>query len=417
MAAEREGAPADGASEEPAAGDRSSAPGAPDDPDGSPLRWLAAGAALLLVLLFLYSVRDLLLLLFLSVLFSVYLGALTDWQERRLGLPRPLGLTLSLVGTLVGFGVIGALLVPRLAQQGAQLVTALPEQMMRWERSLAGFLEQYPVLGGLVGPLEQGESYFGTLFREISRYFTDVFPYLFSGLWFLVHLVSFFAISIYLTARPSLYRDEVLALVPPDRRAAAADIFEELTETLRAWVGGQLLAMTVLGVLTWVGLELLDVPFALAFGVFAGVAAIVPFFGTLVSTLLPALYVLPSGGALYALAVAGVGAVVHLIEANVVAPMIFERRVELPPAWTLLTLLVMVKLLGAVGLLVAVPVFAAGRVLVRRIYVDRVLGAAAARPAGGTGPGDAPGPAGGGPDPGAGSEGGSVPDRGEEREG
>lgn len=385
----------------------------------SPLRWLAAGAALLLLLLFLYSVRDLLLLLFLAVLFSVYLGALTDWQEQRLGLPRPLGLTISLVGTLVGFGIVGALLVPRLAQQGAQLVTALPEQMMRWEQSLAGFLEQYPVLGGLVGPLEQGESYFGTLFREIGRYFTDVFPYLFSGLWFLVHLVSFFAISIYLTAKPSLYRGEVLSLVPPARREVAADILEELGETLRAWVGGQLLAMTVLGVLTWVGLELLDVPFALAFGVFAGVAAIVPFFGTLVSTLLPALYVLPTGGPLYALAVAGVGAVVHLIEANVVAPMIFERRVELPPAWTLLTLLVMVKLLGAVGLLVAVPVFAAGRVLVRRIYVDRVLEDAEFRPAAETGPVDVPVPVGEGSgltlDPEAAD--GSIPDRMEESEG
>ncbi len=380
----------------------------------SPVRWLAAGAALVLALLFLYSVRDLLLLLFLAVLFSVYLGALTDWQERRLGFPRPLGLAVSMVGTLLGFGVVGALLVPRLVPQGAQLVTALPEQMMRWEQSIAGFLEQYPVLGALVGPLEQGQSYFGTLFREISRYFTDVFPYLFSGLWFLVHLVSFFAISIYLTAKPSLYRGEVLALVPPGQREPAADILEELGETLRAWVGGQLLAMTVLGVLTWVGLELLDVPFALAFGVFAGVAAIVPFFGTLVSTLLPALYVLPSGGALYALAVASVGAVVHLVEANVVAPMIFEHRVELPPAWTLLTLLVMVKLLGFVGLLVAVPVFAVGRVLVRRIYVDRVLEEADYRPAAETGRVDVPVPTGEGLRLEEGADASSVPDEMEE---
>ena len=362
----------------------------------SPVRWLVGGAALLLLLLFLYSVRDLLLLLFLAVLFSVFLGAQTDWFQRRMALPRPVGILLSVLTTLLVLGGVGVLLVPRLTQQVAQLVTALPEQMMRWERSLAGFLEQYPLLRDLVGPVQEGQSYVGTLFREIGQYFTDVFPYLFSGLWFLVHLVSFFAISIYLTAKPALYRSEVLQLVPPEKREVAADILGELGDTLRAWVGGQLLAMVFLGALTWTGLELLSVPFALAFGVFAGLAAIVPFFGTLVSTLLPALYVLPTDGAVYALAVAGVGAGVHLVEANVVAPMIFERRVELPPAWTLLTLLVLVKLLGPIGLLVAVPVFATGRVLVRRIYIDRVLEHATYRPAGEEGPVDVPVPSGDG---------------------
>lgn len=339
----------------------------------SPLRWLTAGAGLLLLLLFVYSVREILLLLFLAVLFSVFLASLTEMFQRRLGLPRPLGIVASLAVTILGVAGVGVLLVPPLTRQAAQLVTALPEQLVRWERSVAAFLEQYPLLGDLVGQVGEGQTWVGTLARDVGEYFTDVFPYLFSGLWFVVHLVTFFAVSIYFTVKPSLYRDGVLRLVPPGERRAAADILEELAETLRAWVGGQLLAMVVLGALTWLGLELLSVPFALAFGVFAGAAAIVPFFGTLLSTLLPALYVLPSGGAWYAAAVAGVGAAVHLLEANVVAPLIFERRVELPPAWTLLTLLVMVKLLGAIGLLVAVPVFAAGRVLVRRVWVERVL--------------------------------------------
>jgi len=382
----------------------------------SPLRWLAAGAGLLLLLFFLYSVREVLFLLFLAVLFSVYLTGLTSWFQERLGLPRPAGIASALVLTLLVLTAVGILLLPRFTRQGAELITALPEQMMRWERSLAELLEQYPLAGDLVGPLQEGQSYIGAIFREIGQYFTDVVPYLFGGIWFLVHLFTFFAVSIYFTAKPSLYRREVLQLVPPRMREAAADILQELALTLRAWVGGQLLAMVVLGALTWVGLELLDVPFALAFGVFAGVAAIVPFFGTLVSTLLPALYVLPSGGPVYALAVAGVGAVVHLIEANVVAPMIFERRVELPPAWTLLTLLVMVKLMGAVGLIVAVPVFAIARVLVRRIYIDRVLDRSEFRPPGEEAPVDVPVPRdtgvrlAGGSDP-------SVPEMGEGREG
>ncbi|HEX5871153.1 MAG TPA: AI-2E family transporter, partial [Longimicrobium sp.] len=151
------------------------------------------------------------------------------------------------------------------------------------------------------------------------------------------------------------------------------DILADLARSLRAWIGGQMLAMVFLGVLTWIGLELLDVPFALAFGVFTGVLVMIPFFGTLVSTLLPALFVLGSGGVWHAFLVVLLGLVVHLIEANFVHPLIMERRVHLPPVLSILSVLVMAELLGPVGLLVAVPVLATVMVITRRIYVHRLL--------------------------------------------
>jgi predicted PurR-regulated permease PerM len=89
--------------------------------------------------------------------------------------------------------------------------------------------------------------------------------------------------------------------------------------------------------------------------------------------MLPALYVLPFGGWLWALAVVLLGVVVHVVEANVVAPKVFERQVRLPPVWTLLSVLIALKLLGPIGMIVAVPILAVGRVLVKRLYVERVL--------------------------------------------
>lgn len=337
------------------------------------LRLVLTAVFLVLLLLFLYSVAELLLLLFIAILLSTYLGALTDWFERRLRLPRVAGIAASVLVTLVGVGGVGALLVPPLAEQTSALFVALPQQLIRWEASLVSLLETYPLLRDLAPPIAEGQSYFGTLFREIGQYFTDVFPYLFTGLWFLIHAVSVLAMGVYLTAKPGEYRAELIQLVPRRHRDLAIDVLHELGTTLRAWVGGQILAMIVLGVLTWIGLAALGVPFSLAFGVFTGLVAIVPFFGTLFSTLLPALYVLPSDGVLYALAVAMVGVGVHLFEANVVAPKIFERQVELPPVWTLLSVLVAFKLLGPVGLIVAVPVVAVLRVLIRRLYVERMV--------------------------------------------
>jgi predicted PurR-regulated permease PerM len=131
--------------------------------------------------------------------------------------------------------------------------------------------------------------------------------------------------------------------------------------------------MFVLGIFTWIGLVLLRVPYALAFGVFTGAVAIVPFFGTLVSTLLPAFFVLGGGGLLQAFWVVMLGVGVPIFEANVVAPMIMERQVHLPPVLSILAVLIMAHLLHVIGLLVAVPVLAVVMVVARRLYIHRVL--------------------------------------------
>ena len=131
--------------------------------------------------------------------------------------------------------------------------------------------------------------------------------------------------------------------------------------------------MTFLGTLTATGLYFLHVPYYVTFGVFTGLATIVPFFGTLLATTLPALFVLtgPDGGS-RALWVIGLGVIVHLIEGNLVSPYIMQRQVDLPPVLTIVFVLIIGKLLGPLGLLVAVPGLAVIMVIVKRILLSRI---------------------------------------------
>ncbi len=327
----------------------------------------------LLFLLFVYSVAEILLLLFIAVLFSLYLGAITDTLQRRLAVPRPLGLLFAILFTIAATVGIGALIVPPVAEQTSELVQQLPEQLERWEDDMVHLAESKPLVANLFGHLDENESYVGNIAAEIGSYFRSVVPYVFSGMQFLIHFFSVLVMGIYLTLRPAMYREGLIALAPPVHRELVRDILTDLAVTLRSWIVGQLLAMFTLATFTWVGLMILRVPYALAFGVFTGIVAIVPFFGTLVSTLLPAVFVLGQGHALQALLVALLGVVVHLVEANFVAPMIMERQVSLPPVLTLLSVLIMAHLMEIIGLLVAVPVLASTLVIVRRIYIHRVL--------------------------------------------
>jgi len=338
---------------------------------------LATTVFVILLLLFVNSIAGLLLLVFVSALFAVYLNTLIDSLTRRLSVSRGLGLVLALLTTVLVIGLVGLLIVPAVINQFDELIGALPRNIVAIETKLSALAQEDNLLGRILRPIGEGRegsaAFLDRVFEQTSEFFGDVVPYVFSGIGVLIHVVSVLIMGIYLAVKPSLYREGIVALTPPAYRDLARDILADLGHTIRAWLVGLGISMLVLGILTWIGLLLLDVPYSLAFGVFTGLAVIVPFFGTITSTLLPALFVVGTAGVTKALLVILLGVIIHVFEANVVAPMVFEKKVELPPVLTILSVLVMAKLLGAVGLLVAVPVLATAMVLVRRIFVHRVL--------------------------------------------
>jgi len=327
-----------------------------------------------LAIWFTVRVVEVLLLVFLAVLLAVYLAALTDLLERRLGLPRWLGLTIAAAGTLVLIAGLGALIVPPVFDQTQALVSGLPKTLTDIQTVLADWARQYPV----VRRTELADPQSGLVARLIDDATnflrSSLVPYLRAGGKLFIESASVVVMALYLARHPALYRDGIVSLVAPKHRAVALRILEDASATLRAWIGGQLLAMFVLGVLTALGLLLLGVPYSLAFGAFTGLVAVVPFFGTMLSTILPALFVVGTGDWLHVTAVLALGVVVHLIEANLVAPFIMERKVALPPVLTIASVLMMGTLLGLIVLVVAVPVLAVGMVIVRHILQGEIYG-------------------------------------------
>jgi predicted PurR-regulated permease PerM len=325
-------------------------------------------------LLALYQVADLVFVFFIAALIAIYLDALEDPFTRYLHLPRAAALLLALLVTLAALAGVVALLAPPLVQQTDELVAAVPKYLSDLDGLIRHLADRYPVLRR-AGVASSDRGLMTTALLGIADFVrTGIIPYVTTTGRILIDAVAVVVMAIYLSLRPSLYRDGLVALVPPRHRQAARAILRDLGVTLRAWVMAQLMAMVLLGVLTAIGLWVLDVPYWLAFGIFAGLAALVPFFGTLFSTLLPALLVLGERGFLAFLAVASVGVVVHLIEANLVGPLIMQRQVRLPPVLTILSVLVMAELAGPVGLVVAVPALATVMVVVRHVLLQHVYG-------------------------------------------
>lgn len=327
-----------------------------------------------LAIWFVVQVVEVLLLVFVAILLAVYLSAVTDVLERRFKLARWAGLTLAVVATVASITFVGVLLIPPVVDQTQALIGGLPQTLTNIQNVLARWASQYPVLRetDLANP---SSGLVAALVNDASDFLRgSLLPYVTAGGKVFIEGAAVVVMALYLARQPVLYRDGLISLVAPRHRPIAVRVFQDMAATLRAWVVGQMLAMTVLAVLTAIGLWILGVPFWLAFGIFTGLVAIVPFFGTLVSTLLPAVFVVASGDWIKVVLVILLGVVVHVFEANVVVPRIMQHKVFLPPVLTISGVLIMGTLLGAIGLIVAVPILAVTLVLVRHVLHGEIYG-------------------------------------------
>ena len=283
---------------------------------------------------------------------------------------------MALVGTVCAVAGLGSLLVGPVVAQTQELISVLPRYIPAWEAQLEALVASVPGLSGWVRP---GEHQLVQLALEEAKSFVgELVPRVFGVLHGFINVVSILVMALYLALRPDTYQDLFITLIPPRHRESARDVIAAATLALRAWTFAQLLAMLVLGVLTAFGLWLLGVPYWLTFGIFTGVVALVPFFGTLVSSLLPALFVLVDGDGMRALLVIALGFVIHFVENNVVNPLIMQKHASLPPVLTIMSVLICGKLLGPLGLLVAVPGLSVLLVVVRKLLVERTYGSESA---------------------------------------
>ena len=317
-------------------------------------------------------VAQVLILLFIGVLISLYLRAVAGWFERRWHFPERFAFLTSLLLSVAGVVAIFYILVPPVITQTQALIKVLPNYITGWEAGIERTISRMPALRDYWGPPGAHKILFA-VYNEVSGALASIPTKVLSLVQGAISIFSITVIAIYLSLHPALYREWLIALFPPIHRDLVRDVLGDLGDTLRSYIVGQLLVMAFLAALTAIFLYVLDVPFALTFGIFTGLVAIIPFFGTLLSTTLPALFVLngPNGG-VRALLVLGVGVVVHLIEGNIVSPYAMSKKVDLPPVLTIMSVLIMGQLLGGIGLIVALPTLAMVMVIVRRILITRI---------------------------------------------
>lgn len=333
---------------------------------------ILAGVVLTFLLLWMLgATADVFLLLFIAIIISLYLGAVRDLFVEKAHLPPKLAFFLSVFGTAAALLGLFAILLPPVVEQTRALIVVMPQYIDTWETGIDHFVTRFPAMRDVWKP---GEHRLMTVvYNQLSDQASLVVPRVLSFVRVMIDCFAVIVMSIYLALQPGVYREWLIALFPPVHRDLVRDVLRDLADGLRAYIVGQLLTMTFLAALTAAGLYILDVPYWLTFGIFTGLVAIIPFFGTLLATTLPALFVLGGpGGGTRAVYVLLLGVVIHLIEGNLVSPLVMSKKIDMPPVLTITSVLVIGQLLGPLGLVVALPTLVAVMVVVRRILINRI---------------------------------------------
>ncbi|HVK23886.1 MAG TPA: AI-2E family transporter [Actinokineospora sp.] len=319
----------------------------------------AAGVAVTYALvLVLDSARSVLILIGLALFIAIGIEPLVSWLVNR-RFPRWLAVTTVFLTALGALGGLLAAAVPIVVEQGTQFMRQAPEYLRQaQDRStwLGELDERFHLregienaLDGGAGLLDAGVLVFGAL--------TD----------FLVLVV----LTVYFVADLPRIRTALYRLVPHSRRPRAILLGDEISAKVGGYVLGNLAISGIAGVLTLAWLLIFGVPYAVLLAVTVAVLDLVPVVGSIIGGALISLVALTVSFPVF-LATVGFVIAYRVAEDYLLIPKIIGTAVKVPALVTVVAVLLGGALLGVVGALVAIPIAAAGLLLMKEVLLPRL---------------------------------------------
>lgn len=302
----------------------------------------------LLSLWILYQIIDLILLLFVALILMSALAPIVAFLEK---IKIPKALSIIIVYTLV-FGILGGILTisfTPLIDQTATLIQVLPSavvEILSVSQVDAGFLQKE--LTGLTG----------NIFSLTKTLFNN-----------LIAIILLLVLSFYLLLeRENLEKRASSLFIGNEERVRKLLI--EVEEKLGMWLRGQIILSIVIGVLAYLGLTILQIPYALPLAIWAGLLEVIPVIGPIISAI-PVILLALTISPLLAAGSAAMYFVIQQLENHLIVPQIMGKAVGLNPLIVILAIAVGGRLLGVGGALLAVPIVVVVQIILAEVISGR----------------------------------------------
>lgn len=306
--------------------------------------------AVTFLLLFLYFIKDILLIVLVAILLALTIDPIVDMLKKRYGMPRMLGAGTLFAVALILLMAIIYIVVPPLAQQVSQLGEALPGyfQKENWEMLLQS--------GSNLGLSSQDLQ---NVISELSGGIKSGGETLVSGALGIaggiLSAILVIVMTFYLVLEDDGVEKFIRALVPDAEQKRALRVAHKIEKKLGHWLLGQLALGVIVGMLSLLGLYIIGVPYATVLALLAGVLELVPYIGPALSAI-PAVLIAFSISPTLAFFTLILYFLIQQFENHVIVPKVMSKSVGLHPIIIIIAALLGGKLAGIAGMILAVPV-------------------------------------------------------------
>jgi len=302
-----------------------------------------------LIIFFLYLIREVIALVFVAVVLAAALDPFVDFFQKN-KIPRAVSILVIYLVIFAVFSLVIVLLIPPVSEQVGQLAKNLPDY---YERVLLG-INEIRDGGGQSATLPEA---LGSLSDNLAEATKGVFTTLTGIFGGLISLISVLVIVFYLVVEEKGLKHFIRFVTPNQYQAYVTNLVDRIQVKMGLWLRGQLTLMLIVGLMTYIGLMIMGVKYALLLALIAGLTEIIPFVGPFIGAV-PAIFIAFSDSWVKAILVGVLYIIVQQLENHILVPKVMQKSVGLNPVIVIVAILIGGKLGGIIGALLAVPVAA-----------------------------------------------------------
>lgn len=306
---------------------------------------------LLLVLGFLWLIKDVLALLFVAIILSAAFDPMVDYLHQK-KVPR----ALSILGIYVIFlGLVAGaiiLLAGPVVQQVKNI--AYDADTAHFYQKIQEGLENLNQIGAKSGA-DQSSQGLSVITNSLSKASSGIFSFIVSLFGGIISFFIILVITFYLVAEEDGMKRFIRNIVPWKNQPYAMQLINKIQGRMGYWLRGQLFLSLIVFSLVYLGLSIIGVKYALILALTAGLFEIIPYLGPLLSAV-PAVFFAFAESPTKALIVIGLYFLIQQAENHLIVPKVMGKSVGLNPIVVILSILIGARIGGAVGAILAVPV-------------------------------------------------------------
>ncbi len=295
-----------------------------------------------------FLIRDLLIILFVAVIFVSALSPLVKFFVR-LKFPKVLSIVVTYIIIIAVLAGLIISIIPPLVEQSTRLIVASP-----------------PLIAQFFSVANIDKSVLSSELTSLSKNLFSITISVFDNLLMIIFLL---VITFYMLLDRDNLESRIASLFKGKEERIRKSLIQ-IEDKLGSWLRGQLVLTFIIGIMSYIGLTILGIPFALPLAMIAGIMEVIPVIGPIISAI-PAIFIALTISPILSIGVAAMYIVIQQSENHLIVPQVMKRAVGLNPLVVILAIAIGSRLLGIPGALLAVPMAVVVQIIATEIIEER----------------------------------------------